>query len=62
MTQYATSPDIYWLYPHEHPPPQATKLALLTKGHVQVVGNWRDGDFIAWQYLFRRDKEKEKLA
>lgn len=49
-----------WLYPQEHKPPAGTKIALLTRGGIQVTGEWRDdGSFIAWQYLFKRDKEKE---
>ena len=61
MTQYATSPGVYWIYPCDQPAPTAQKINLLTKGGIEVSGTWRDGgDFIAWQYLFRRDKEKEK--
>lgn len=50
----------YWLYPADHTPPTGVKLALLTRGGVQVTGQWSgDGSFTAWQYLFRRDKTKE---
>ena len=60
MERYATDPRLRWIYPQDEAPPTATKLALLTRGNVQVVGNWQDGgDYIAWQRLFKRDKTKE---
>lgn len=56
----ATS-DIPWRYIN---PPYGVKLNLLTKGCVAVTGKWSDdGRYIAWQYLFCRDKElEEKLG
>lgn len=59
--RYITDPALRWIYPQDEPPPTGTKLALLTRGNVQVVGHWQDGgDYIAWQRLFKRDKTKEK--
>lgn len=47
----------YWLYRN---PPYGVKLNLLTKGGVAVTGKWSDdGRYIAWQYLFRRDRQLE---
>ncbi len=58
--QVAVSEDIYWIYPKDALPPMGKKLAILTSGGVQITGDWRhDGGFIAWQYLFKRDKSKE---
>lgn len=50
--------DIYWRYDD---PPRGVKLFLLTKGGVAVTGPWStDGRYIAWQYMFKRDKAKER--
>lgn len=58
--RYITDPALRWIYPVDEKPPAATKLALLTRGGVQVVGDWRgDGSFLAWQRLFKRDRSKE---
>jgi hypothetical protein len=59
---YVTDPNLRWIYPHEETPPSGVKLALLTIGGVQVTGLWRQGSFIAWQRLFKRDKEKESYV
>ena len=59
--RYATDKNLCWIYPQDETPPLATKLALLTRGNVQVTGHWQDGgDYVAWQRLFKRDKTKEK--
>ncbi len=53
--------QVQWIYPSVQTPPKGQKLALLTRGGIQVTGMWRaGGDFIAWQYLFRRDKNLER--
>ena len=57
---YSTDPNLRWIYPHEEPPPQGTKLALLTIGGMQVVGIWEPRSFVAWQHLFKRDHEVER--
>ena len=61
MKEYLTDPKLHWIYPQEAKPPTGIKLSLLTKGGVQVTGVWvNDGSYIAWQALFKRDKDKEK--
>ena len=41
-------------------PPRGKKINLLTKGYVQVIGNYTDdGSFIAWAPLIKRNKAKE---
>ena len=58
---YVADPKLKWIYPEQETPPRGVKLALLTCGGTQVVGNWvSGGHFIAWQRLFSRDKEYEK--
>lgn len=42
------------------PAPRGVKLTLLTTGKVQVVGEWRDGMYIAWAPLLKRDKALEE--
>lgn len=52
--------SIKWIYPCDQRAPTGVKLALLTRGGIQVTGPWRDGgDFLAWQNLFGRDRSKE---
>lgn len=56
---YAVSTEAKWRYDQA---PRGAKIFLLTKGGVAVDGYWRDdGSFIAWQLLFKRDKELELL-
>jgi hypothetical protein len=52
---------VEWIYPHELSPPKGVKLNLLTLGFVATIGNWEDeAGFIAWQYLFKRNRKKEE--
>lgn len=53
--------DVPWLYPHRDTPPRGVKLNILQQGGVAIHDQWREG-YIAWQYLFRRDKEAEEEA
>lgn len=59
---YATGERVFSFYPSvgDPRPPLATKVLLLTKGGVCIVGHWSDSDCVAWDYLLRRDKEKEQ--
>jgi hypothetical protein len=51
-----------WIYPDQEPAPRGVKIALLTIGNIEVTGNWTDdGRYKAWQRLFSRDKEHERL-
>lgn len=53
--------QIPWLYPHVDAPPRGVKLNILTKGGIAIHGEWRnDCGFIAWQHLFKRDKQLEE--
>lgn len=55
--------DIPWLYPHRDAPPRGVKLNLLQDGGCAIHGQWKDNEgLVAWQYLFRRDKEQEEEA
>lgn len=57
---YATSRENYWIYPCDQRPPGSTDVYLLTLGGTPTIGRWHDGgDFIAWQWMFLRDKTKE---
>jgi hypothetical protein len=50
-----------WEYVQE--PPRGTKLSLLTKGGVQVVGEFTGKlgeNYIGWAKLIKRDKEIER--
>ena len=48
-------------YNYTDPAPRGVKLTLLTKGKIQVTGEWVDGGgYIAWAPLLRRDKQLEK--
>ena len=61
MTDYVAAPpnDIYWRY--TEPAPRGVKLTLLTRGNVQVTGDWTDnGGYKAWSPLIRRDKQLER--
>jgi len=54
--------DAWWRYPRagDPMPPGSTKLLLLTKGGICIVGQWiDDGFFTAWSPLPARDKAKE---
>lgn len=54
--------DIKWIYPDQKKPPRGVRIALLTEGNIQVSGEWTDdGRYKAWQLLYSRDKEHEKL-
>lgn len=48
-----------WRY--TEPAPRGKKLTLLTRGGIQVTGEWLDdGSFIAWAPLIKRDHKLEK--
>ena len=58
---YVAAPagDIYWRY--TEPAPRGVKLTLLTRGNVQVTGEWADNaGYKAWAPLIRRNKQIEK--
>ena len=52
-----------WIYPADMPAPLHTKILLLTRGGICVVGTWsdRDGD-LAWHPLPKRNKDKEAVS
>jgi DUF971 family protein len=51
-----------WIYPHEKAPPKGVKLNILTEGGVAITGDWAEGvGFLGWQYLFKRNMEKEEV-
>lgn len=55
--------DVPWIYPHKQMPPRGQKLNLLQEGGTAIHGEWSwYGGYIAWQYLFRREKEEEAEA
>lgn len=52
--------EIEWIYPHEKEPPIGVDLHILQFGGSAIRGQWRYGvGFIAWQYMFKRNKTKE---
>ena len=60
--RHLASDDVWFRYPHAgYPlPPIGTKLLLLTKGGICIVGQWvTDGFFVAWSPMPKRDKTKE---
>lgn len=59
---YATSANLFWLYPaRDGQPPKGVKLHILQSGGVSIQGQWKDNaGYIAFQYMFRRDKEFEE--
>jgi hypothetical protein len=59
----AVDPDLHWIYPWQEQPPRGVKIAILTRGDIQVTGYWvDDGSCKAWQRLFKRDKDEEQRA
>lgn len=55
--------EVPWLYPHRNPPPLGVDLNILQEGGVSIRGQWKDNaGFIAWQYMFKRDKQAEEEA
>lgn len=63
MTQIpiSTKALLYFYPPIDPAPSGGEKVALLTVGNQQVVGNWtNDGRFKGWAHLVGRDKEKER--
>jgi hypothetical protein len=59
--KHLASEDVWWRYPpHDPLPPTGTKLLLLTKGGICIVGQWVIGGFfIAWSPMPKRSCEKE---
>lgn len=52
--------EVEWIYPHEKEPPTGVKLNILQFGGTAIHGQWAYGEgFIAWQYQFKRNKDKE---
>jgi hypothetical protein len=51
-----------WLYPRagDTTPPVHTKILILTRGGVAVIGIWNQDD-MAWLPLPKRNKDKEKM-
>lgn len=57
--EYVVSAESSWRY--IEPAPRGKKLSLLTRGGIQVTGEWKDGgDFIAWAPLIKRNHELER--
>lgn len=59
---HLASNDVGWRYPQagDPYPPTGTKLLLLTRGGICIVGQWiADGFFVAWSPMPKRDKAKE---
>lgn len=47
----ATAPTSSWLDPEEHRPPRGTRMLLLTRWGVAVIGEWIDDGYAAWAPL-----------
>ena len=47
----ATAPASTWLDPLEHVPPRGTRMLLLTRWGVAVIGEWVDDGYAAWAPL-----------
>lgn len=57
--EHATANESYWRY--TEPAPKGVKLSLLTRGRIQIAGEWiDDGSIIAWAPLIKRNKELER--
>lgn len=54
--------DSWWRYPRagDEPAPYGAKCLILTIGGVCTVGQWRDGDCIAWSPMPKRNRDKEQ--
>lgn len=62
--RHLASDDVWFRYPEagDPLPPSNTKLLLLTRGGICIVGQWVvDGFFVAWSPMPKRNKEKESL-
>jgi hypothetical protein len=62
--KHLASDDVWFRYPKagDPMPPIGTKLLLLTRGGICIVGQWvADGFFVAWSPMPKRDKAKEAL-
>lgn len=52
--------EVEWTYPQEQEPPRGVKLNILTVGGIAIQGQWDYSvGFVAWQYMFKRNKDKE---
>lgn len=62
--RYLADESPSWKHPKEHPPPLGTKMLLLTRGGVAVIGNWDvQVGAVAWCPLPKVDPLlKETLA
>lgn len=61
MMRVETAWSVEWLDADEHPPPKGTKVLLLTRGGVAVMGHWQQG-MVAWTPLPRVPQSiKEKM-
>lgn len=62
LERHLADPDVWFRYPKDGDPlpPPSTKLLLLTKGGICIVGQWVEGGFFeAWSPMPPRNKEKE---
>lgn len=51
-----------WIDPKDEVAPRGVKIALRTIGNIQTIGFWdNDGRYTAWQRLFKRDKQHERM-
>ena len=48
MTRPDRAPVAEWRLPEDYPPPRGTKLILLTRQGVAIMGHWSDQDCVAW--------------
>lgn len=63
--KHLASHDVWFRYPKagDPMPPGSTKLLLLTKGGICIIGPWiNDGFFVAWSPMPKRNREKEAVS
>lgn len=62
MNQPHRAPVAEWRLPEDYPPPKGTKLILLTRQGVAIMGHWSDKDCVAWAPLLQiNERVKAKL-
>lgn len=59
MSKYEASSPGEWRHPNDDPPPRGSKIVMLTRTGIQIIGLWQVG-CVAWMPLVKVHPELKR--